>query len=365
MAPSGGDAGQGLFSTLLMFALIVGIFYYLILKPHKRKKIIQDKAEQQKAENEKVRLEQERRIFAEHESMKAEIARLKKSRSEATENTDLPAARSGELLHSDQYSIVRELGQGGMGTVYLAEDRMLDRHVALKVLSPSLTRDPKFVERFRQEAKIQSSLVHPNVVSLYTFFNDGGTYWMVMEYVEGQTVKHLIEGHGAMEELRAKTVIREILEGVEYAHRRGIIHRDVKPGNIIVTADGSVKIMDFGVAKILGNQGLTRTGAKVGTIYYMSPEQVRGEKDIDHRTDIYSIGATFFEMLTGRRPFDDDTDSDFVIMEQILERPFPSVRDLNPGISEKTSRLISRMTEKARDLRPSSCAECARMLGSA
>ena len=196
------------------------------------------------------------------------------------------------------YQIIDELGKGGMGTVYLAEDQMLRRKVAIKVLNPILTDDAQFTERFRHEARVQASLIHSNIVTLYNFFEEDGYYCMVMEYAEGETLKEKIQKEGAIEEERALKIFRQMLEGVGYAHEKGIIHRDIKPSNIIIDSRDRVKIMDFGIAKILGDRGMTKTGTKLGTIYYMSPEQIRAEKDIDQRTDIYSLGITLYEMVT-------------------------------------------------------------------
>ena len=231
------------------------------------------------------------------------------------------------------YKIVEKLGEGGMGTVYLAEDTMLERKVALKILNPILTKDSHFTDRFRHEAKIQASLIHPNIVSLYNYFREGDNYCMVMEYVEGDTLKHLISGTGPMPEQRAIWILNQLLEAVGFAHKKGIIHRDIKPSNILITKDDDVKILDFGIAKILQDKGLTKTGTKMGTVYYMSPEQIKAVKDIDNRTDIYSLGITLYEMLSGRVPFNVDTDSDFEIMNEIVSSDLKDPREYYPHIS--------------------------------
>ena len=157
------------------------------------------------------------------------------------------------------------------------------------------------------------------------------SYYMVMEYAAGETLKTLLEREGPMSEGRARKIFLEVLEGVGYAHQKGIVHRDLKPSNIMIGRDDGVKIMDFGIAKMLGNHGMTKTGAKVGTLYYMSPEQVRASKDIDHRTDVYSLGVTFFEMLTGKLPFNVDTESDFHVMKEIVSGDFQDVRAYSAG----------------------------------
>jgi len=231
------------------------------------------------------------------------------------------------------YKIIKKLGEGGMGTVYLAEDTMLERKVALKTLNPTLTKDSHFTERFRHEAKIQASLIHPNIVALYNYFREVDNYCMVMEYVEGVTLKHLISATGPMPEQRAVWILNQLLEAVGFAHKKGIVHRDIKPSNVLITKDDNVKILDFGIAKILQDKGLTKTGTKMGTVYYMSPEQIKAVKDIDHRTDIYSLGITLYEMLSGRVPFNMDTDSDFEIMNEIVSSDLKDPRDFYPHIS--------------------------------
>ena len=232
------------------------------------------------------------------------------------------------------YKIIKKIGEGGMGTVYLASDTMLERNVAIKVLNPLLTKDSQFTDRFRHEAKVQASLIHPNIVTLYNYFREGDNYCMVMEYVEGDTLKQLITNTGPLPEQKVIWLLNQILEAVGSAHKKGIIHRDIKPSNILLTGDNTVKILDFGIAKILQDKGLTKTGTKMGTIYYMSPEQIKAVKDIDHRTDIYSIGVTLYEMLSGRIPFNVDTDSDFEIMNEIVTGEIKDPREYYPHISD-------------------------------
>ncbi|HNW59827.1 MAG TPA: protein kinase [bacterium] len=254
------------------------------------------------------------------------------------------------------YRILRKLGEGGMGTVYLAEDTMLERQVAIKILNPNLTEDPQFVERFRSEAKVQSRLVHPHIASLHTFFIEEGCYCIVMEYAEGKTLKTMIENLlGRMPEERALRIFDQILQAVGYAHSKGIVHRDLKPSNIIVDADDRVKVMDFGIAKIIGEKGMTRTGAKIGTLYYMSPEQVRAQKDIDQRSDIYSLAIILYEMLTKQLPFNADTESDFEVMQEIVEREIPPLKQLAPEVSHATEVALVAAAAKDREARLQSC----------
>jgi len=249
------------------------------------------------------------------------------------------------------YKIIKKIGEGGMGTVYLAKDIMLEREVAIKVLNPLLTKDSQFTDRFRHEAKVQASLIHPNIVTLYNYFREGDNYCMVMEYVEGATLKQLITNTGPLPEQKVVWVLNQILEAVGFAHKKGIIHRDIKPSNILLIGDNTVKILDFGIAKILQDKGLTKTGTKMGTIYYMSPEQVKAVKDIDHRTDIYSIGVTLYEMLSGRIPFNVDTDSDFEIMNEIVIGEIKDPREYYPHISDWLVKVLFASVHKDRTKR--------------
>jgi serine/threonine-protein kinase len=200
------------------------------------------------------------------------------------------------------YRVISLIGEGGMGKVYLAEDEMLDKRVALKVLNLELSQEPQFINRFKQEAKIQSILVHPHIITLHNLLVDNNRYFIVMEYAEGITLKELIQKTGPINESRALKIFAQTLDAVGYAHSRNIIHRDIKPSNIMVSLNDDVKIMDFGIAKLLGERSLTGTGAKVGTLYYMSPEQIERPKDIDYKTDLYSLGIVLFEMVTGNLP---------------------------------------------------------------
>lgn len=255
------------------------------------------------------------------------------------------------------FTIIRQLGKGGMGEVYLGEDAHLARKVAIKELSSALGSDESFTQRFKHEAQLQARLSHPNIVSLYSFFEEGGRYYMVLEYAEGITLRDLIRQTGPVPYQRATTIIRQVLEALEYAHRQKIIHRDIKPVNIIVGANDQVKILDFGISKIMGERGLTGTGQMLGTVNYMSPEQVKAIKDIDGRSDIYSLGVTFFEVLSGRLPYDTQTDSDYEIMNQIVQAPMPDPRSYYPGIPEKTVAILFKMLAKDRDERYSSAWE--------
>jgi len=209
------------------------------------------------------------------------------------------------------YKILEQVGEGGMGVVYKGVDVTLDRLVAIKVLSAELVGNPQLVERFRAEAKAQATLNHTNIATLYSFLQVEGKCIIVMEYLEGESFDQMIRRRGVIPSEEAVPYFRQALLGIGFAHRAGIIHRDIKPGNIMVTRSGIVKVMDFGIAKVLGGQRLTRTGTRMGTVAYMSPEQIRN-MPVDIRSDIYSLGATLYELLTAHLPF--ESDSDFQVM---------------------------------------------------
>ncbi|HYX44814.1 MAG TPA: Stk1 family PASTA domain-containing Ser/Thr kinase [Acidimicrobiales bacterium] len=207
---------------------------------------------------------------------------------------------------SGRYQVVRHLARGGMAEVYLAHDQLLDRRVAVKVLFPDLAQDGSFVERFRREARAAAGLNHQNIVSVYDFGEDDGSYYIVMEYVDGPTLRDIIRSEGPFEPVRAAEVGADVAAALAVAHQHGIIHRDVKPGNVLL-ADSLVKVADFGIARAGDpRESLTMTGAVMGTATYLSPEQAQGNP-IDHRSDLYSLGVVLYEMLAGRPPFSGDS----------------------------------------------------------
>ncbi len=209
-------------------------------------------------------------------------------------------------VYADRYEIVREIARGGMANVYLAHDRKLDRPVALKVLPAELSRDGTFVERFRLEAQAAASLNDPTIVAVYDWGQEQETSFIVMEYVEGHTLRDVI-AQGPMEPVAAAGIAADIAKALAAAHRAGVVHRDIKPGNVLLTPDGQVKVADFGIARANGaGDGLTRTGAVMGTATYFSPEQAQGLA-VDARSDIYSLGVVLYEMLTGVVPFAGDS----------------------------------------------------------
>lgn len=231
-----------------------------------------------------------------------------------------------------------------MADVFLARDQLLDRPVAVKVLFPQFASEPAFVERFRLEAQAAANLNHPSIVSVYDWGEHDNTYFIVMEYVEGQSLAEVIRAEGSLEPDRAAEIATDVASALGFAHRNGVVHRDVKGGNILVTPDGQIKVTDFGIARAFGGSSeLTETGSVMGTATYFSPEQAQG-KNVDPRSDLYSLGVVLFEMVTGRPPFVGESPV-AIAYKHVQEAP-PRPRSLNPELTVELERLIARLLAK-------------------
>ncbi len=246
------------------------------------------------------------------------------------------------------YRIVEKLGEGGMGVVYKGVDTNLDRPVAIKMLNEELAHNPEVVERFRAEAKSQANLNHVNLAILYAFLVDQGMAFMVMEYVEGETFEQIIRNRGPIPPENALPWFKQALLGIGAAHRMGIVHRDIKPSNLMLNSHGIVKVMDFGIAKLIGARGMTRTGVQLGTPAYMAPEQIQN-RPIDVRTDIYALGITLYQMLSGQVPF--DSGSDFDIMNEHITAPPPPLTRMYPYAPVQYQNVVMKALEKNPDNR--------------
>jgi serine/threonine protein kinase len=250
--------------------------------------------------------------------------------------------------------IISKLGEGGMGVVYLAEHVILKKRFAVKSLSTTLSLEPEFRERFFREAQNQALINHPSIVQATDFFEEGGQYFLVMEYVEGKELGELIKSEGKLSEEKSLAFFEDILEGLSFAHKKGVIHRDMKPSNILIDETGRARITDFGIAILAGGKRMTSAGLAVGTAEYMSPEQIKRPQEIDKRSDIYSAGLVLYEMLTGELPFQGD--SEFSIKEQQINSPLPDPRLKNPAISSALVQCIQKATQKDPSKRFQDCA---------
>lgn len=244
---------------------------------------------------------------------------------------------------NDRYEIIRTLGEGGMANVYLAYDTILDREVAVKVLRGDLASDDKFVRRFQREALSASSLSHPNIVEVYDVGEDGGQYYIVMEYCPGKTLKQLLKKRGNLTISEVIDIMLQITDGMAHAHDSYIIHRDIKPQNIIILENGIIKITDFGIAMALNSTQLTQTNSVMGSVHYLPPEQANG-KGSTIRSDIYSMGILMYELLTGSIPYKGESAVEIALKH--LKEPLPSIRAKLPNLPQSIENIILKSTAK-------------------
>ena len=244
---------------------------------------------------------------------------------------------------NDRYEVRKLIGEGGMANVYLGYDTILERDVAIKVLRGDLADDEKFVRRFRREAQNASLLNHPNIVQIYDVGEDDGNFYIVMEYIKGQTLKQLIKKRGKLTVPETVDIVSQLTDGLAHAHDSYIIHRDIKPQNIMILEDGMVKITDFGIAMAINASDLTQTNSVMGSVHYLPPEQASG-KGSTIKSDIYSLGILMYEMLAGTMPFKGETAVEIAMKH--LKNPMPSIRKVNPNVPQALENIILKATAK-------------------
>ena len=248
----------------------------------------------------------------------------------------------GEKIN-DRYQIIKSIGEGGMANVYLAYDTILDRNVAIKVLRGDLAHDDKFVRRFQREALAASSLSHPNIVEVYDVGEDNGQYYIVMEYIEGKQLKQLLKKRGKLTLTEVVDIMMQVTDGMSVAHDAYIIHRDIKPQNIMIEDNGMVKITDFGIAMAMNSTQMTQTNSVMGSVHYLPPEQANG-KTATLQSDIYSMGILMYELLTGTLPYKGDNAVEIALKH--LKETFPSIRDILPELPQSVENIIIKATAK-------------------
>ena len=251
-------------------------------------------------------------------------------------------SEKGRIL-ADRYELKELIGQGGMADVYLAYDDILKREVAVKILRSSLTGDPIYITRFHREARAAAALCHRNIVEIYDVGEEDDLYYIVMEYVRGQTLKELINKRGALHYVEAVDIMKQVVSATALAHSMGIVHRDLKPQNILVTDSGIVKIADFGIASIQSLSQVTQTDTIMGSLHYLAPEIARGEKATP-QSDIYALGVVFYELLRGDVPFNGESPVNIALKH--MRDEIPSVRAYNPAIPQSVENIIIKATAK-------------------
>ncbi len=248
-------------------------------------------------------------------------------------------------VFGQRYEIQSKIARGGMADVFLARDQLLDRPVALKVLFPELSVDPNFVQRFRREAQNAAKLSHPNIVSVFDWGEEGNTYYIVMEYVDGKSLSVLLREQGSVEPVQAAKIGAEVASALAFAHHHGVVHRDVKPGNVLLDDRGGVKVTDFGIARARNTtENLTQTGAVMGTATYFSPEQAQG-LNVDQRSDVYSLGVVLYELVAGRPPFQGDNPV-AIAYKHVREQPTP-LRRINPATPAAYEAVVAEAMAKS------------------
>ena len=250
-----------------------------------------------------------------------------------------------------RYELQELIGGGGMADVYKAQDKLLDRSVAVKILHQQYANDAEFVEKFRREATAAAKLAHPNIVNIYDVGEDGGSQYIVMEYVSGPTLKEVIQQKGCLEPIEAVRIAKEIASALESAHRNNLVHCDIKPHNILVMPDGHIKVTDFGIARAVSASTMTYSGSVMGSVHYFSPEQAKGTV-ITTKSDVYSLGVVLYEMLTGQLPFNGET-SVSIALKHLQEEPVP-IRQLNPSIPPVLEAIVQKAMSKDPADRPNS-----------
>ncbi len=248
-----------------------------------------------------------------------------------------------------KYKIIEKLGSGGMAIVYRGEHTYLKKPVAIKVMLPAFSENKELVERFFQEAETASKLDHPNIVKIFDFGDEEGFLYLVMQYVQGETLERILQARGKLELTEAISIILQVLSALDYAHEKGLVHRDIKPANIMVNSEGKAFLLDFGIAILAEAKRITKTKVAAGTPEYMAPEQFRGKAD--RRSDLYSVGVIFYEMLTGKTPFSDAKDI-YELQYRILRDPIPPTnikKEIDEILNKAMSKLPSQRFQTARE----------------